>query len=234
MCNSWDEPGHEGSKPQDCVPQCDTMEGSKLENQHVPHGPAQEPVHVSLGTESPHKPETADSTVQSSQETPMLSNPEIEVPHGLEPVHLSMSHSPELEDVSGHDRPGSAEPTVQSSQASPPLVSQESQALSTDPEESDQSQTSTHNEIDWENPFNESLTIFERAQRGKKVSTKNYDAEWRHFHTWVDQHGHRWGVKFDDIMEGKLSSCGLDYLLSEYLSNRFNMTAYRQVKLTPI
>jgi hypothetical protein len=39
-----------------------------------------------------------------------------------------------------------------------------------------------------------------------------------------------WGVEFADIMEGKLSSCGMDYILSEYLPNRFNMIVYRQVK----
>ena len=85
--------------------------------------------------------------------------------------------------------------------------------------------------IDWTNPFNDQLNILERAARGKIVDTPHYESEWKHFDNWLTQQGHRWGVCTQDILDNKLSSAALDYLMADYMSNRYNMTVYRQVKL---
>ena len=87
------------------------------------------------------------------------------------------------------------------------------------------------------NMFGDDLDVHERAERSKLVSTKNYDSEWRFFLSWLDKHGHKLGLCTDDMLNSRLSSSGMDYLLAEYLSNRYNMTAQRQqgiiVRLDP-
>ena len=85
--------------------------------------------------------------------------------------------------------------------------------------------------------FGDSLNVYERAAASKNVNTKNYDAEWKRFITWVDKHGQRWGVTTQEVVDSSLSSSAMDYLMAEYVSNRHNLTAKRReqviVRLDP-
>ena len=38
------------------------------------------------------------------------------------------------------------------------------------------------------------------------------------------------GITPDDILNNRATSAEVDYVLSEYLSKRYNLTAYREVK----
>ena len=85
--------------------------------------------------------------------------------------------------------------------------------------------------------FGDSLNVYERAEASKNVTTKNYDSEWKHFMTWVDKHGHRWGVSTQEVVDSSLSSSAMDYLMAEYVSNRHNLTVKKReqviVRLDP-
>lgn len=81
--------------------------------------------------------------------------------------------------------------------------------------------------VDLSNPFGETLTLEQQAKRGLKVSTADYDAEFKRFIKWVDEYGK--GVTKDDVLESRLSSSGMDYLMADYLGKRFNLTVLRQV-----
>ena len=99
-----------------------------------------------------------------------------------------------------------------------------------DQSEAELSQVRTKQSPDWENVFGDDLDIFEQADRGRHVKTANYDSEWKLFLNWIEKQGKRWGVRPDDMLENKLSSAGLDYLIAEYLSNRHNISAYKKVE----
>ena len=103
--------------------------------------------------------------------------------------------------------------------------------------ESQPSPPAERQNVDFADVFGDGLDVFERAQETKIVNTPNYDREWKHFCKWLGEQGHRWGVELDNILTNSLSAAGMDYLLSEYLSNRYNMTVWRQegviVRLDP-
>ena len=90
------------------------------------------------------------------------------------------------------------------------------------------------NELD---VFGDDLDVHGRAEMSRNVTTKKYDHEFNLFVDWVDKHGKKWGVTSQDILTSSLTSSGLDYLLAEYISNRYNMTVHRRegiiVRLDP-
>ena len=85
--------------------------------------------------------------------------------------------------------------------------------------------------------FEDDLDVYQRAEEGKAVKTKNYDSEWKYFLKYLKDNYHKWNVKESDIVENKVSSEGLDYLLANYISNRHNITAQKKhgiiVRLDP-
>ena len=85
--------------------------------------------------------------------------------------------------------------------------------------------------------FEDDLDMYQRAEEGKAVKTKNYDCEWKYFLKFLKNNYHKWNVKESDIVKNKVSSEGLDYLLANYISNRHNITAQKKhgiiVRLDP-
>ena len=72
------------------------------------------------------------------------------------------------------------------------------------------------------------MTLEEQAKRGRKKKTASYDAELPKVFAWMETFGIE-GITPDDILSSRASSSDVDYVLSEYLSKRYNLTAYRQV-----
>ena len=87
------------------------------------------------------------------------------------------------------------------------------------------------------NVFGDDLDVHERAAVSKNVKTKKYDDEFNQFITWVDKHGHKWNATSQEILSNSISSTALDYLMAEYVSNRYNITVFRKhnilVRLDP-
>ena len=83
-------------------------------------------------------------------------------------------------------------------------------------------------EVDLRNPFAETLTLQEQAKRGRKKKTASYDTELPKVFRWMDEF-EMTGITPDDILNNRATSAEVDYVLSEYLSKRYNLTAYREV-----
>ena len=82
--------------------------------------------------------------------------------------------------------------------------------------------------MDLRNPFAETLTLQEQAKRGRKKKTVSYKTDLPKVFRWMDQF-EMTGITPDDILNNRAEVDLLD-LLSEYLSKRYNLTAYREVK----
>ena len=80
--------------------------------------------------------------------------------------------------------------------------------------------------VDLANPFGETLSIEDIAKRGRTKKTAKYDAELPKMYKWLAEYGPK-DVTPADIQSGKAESAVVDYVLSEYLSKRYNLTVYK-------
>ena len=61
------------------------------------------------------------------------------------------------------------------------------------------------------------------------MKTKWYNSVWNLFVEFLNKYGNNWGVNVSYVLENRLSSTGLDYLLAVYFSNRYNLTVKKQL-----
>ena len=122
----------------------------------------------------------------------------------------------------------------------PPLSNSQASTSSKHIEDKDQPTEQgdrLNHEADDLNIFGDDIDVYERAAASKNVNTKDYESEWRHFKSWVARNGHRWELSVQDILENRLTSHGLDFLMAQYIANRHNMTVKKRedaiVRLDP-
>ena len=94
-------------------------------------------------------------------------------------------------------------------------------------------QGSVYPAVDFRNVFGDVLTLEEKAERGRKCKNSENFQELNRFFTWLKKYGPP-DVTEHDVMDNVISSAALDYVLAMYLDNRYNLTAYRQVKLVNV